>query len=489
MNRSTIELAAAVSSGRESAVEVVQSYLDQAREQAHLGALTFVARESALERAHEIDRTLAAGQSAGRLAGVPLVVKDAICTRGLPTTAGSRILRRKDADGSEAPWRPPYSATVVEKLEAAGAIVLGKANMDEFAMGSSNETSAYGPVKNPWDGERTPGGSSGGSAAAVAAGITPASLGSDTGGSIRQPAGLCGVVGVKPTYGRVSRYGLIAFASSFDQVGPLAGDVRSAARLTEVIAGHDPRDSTSSEQPVGSYEAACERGLHGLRFGLPEEYLGDGLDPDVRESVERLVEEVKRLGCEVRPIKMPHTHYGVATYYVLATAEASSNLSRFDGVRFGLRVEEQGADLARLYSETRARGFGSEVKRRILLGTFALSAGYYDAYYGKAQRVRTLILRDFQKAFAEVDVLLAPTSPTPAFRLGEKVDDPLSMYMADVYTLPASLAGVAGIAVPCGTVQVAGKPLPVGVQLLGPHLAEERLFQAAAGVEKIVQTW
>jgi aspartyl-tRNA(Asn)/glutamyl-tRNA(Gln) amidotransferase subunit A len=488
-NRTAIEIAREVESGALSPVDIVEECLLAAEKKAHLGALCHVFAEEARKRAKQLEERRRAGEALGPLAGVPIAVKDAICTQGLATTAGSRILQARRPDGSLSPYRPPYSATVVERLEQAGAIVLAKANMDEFAMGSSSETSAYGPVKNPWDEERIPGGSSGGSAAAVAAGIAPVALGSDTGGSIRQPAALCGVVGVKPTYGRVSRYGLIAFASSLDQVGPMTRDVRSSARVLEIMAGADPKDSTASVSPVGRYEAACERGLSGLRFGLPEEYFAEGLDAPVRAAIERLVEELRARGCEIKPVKMPHTHYGVATYYVLATAEASSNLSRFDGVRFGLRVEERGGDLARLYEASRAAGFGQEVKRRILLGTYALSAGYYDAYYGKAQQVRTLIVRDFEQAFSQVDVLLTPTSPTVAFRLGERMDDPLKMYMADVYTLPASLAGVSGISVPCGTVPEGEKSLPVGVQLLCPHLAEERLFQVAAAVEQVTEDW
>ena len=484
-----IDIARQVRAGEISAGEVVDGYLATAEQKSHLGALAHLCAEHARASAAKIDQRRANGEELGPLAGVPIAVKDAICTLGLPTTAGSRILQAKRAEGTSAPYCPPYSATVIERLEEAGATVLGKANMDEFAMGSSSETSAYGPVKNPWDEQRIPGGSSGGSAAAVAAGIAPVALGSDTGGSIRQPASLCGVVGVKPTYGRVSRYGLIAFASSLDQIGPMTPDVRSSARCLEIMAGFDSRDSTTSSSAVGRYEEACGRGLTGLRFGLPQEYFEEGLDADVRAAIDRLVEALRSRGCEVRPVRMPHTHYGVATYYVLATAEASSNLSRFDGVRFGLRVEEPGADLAQLYQASRSAGFGKEVQRRILLGTYALSAGYYDAYYGKAQQVRTLIVRDFEQAFSDVDVLITPTSPTVAFRLGERTADPLQMYMADVYTLPASLAGVSGISVPCGTADVEGRPLPVGVQLLCPHLAEEQLFQAAAAIEEVTASW
>jgi len=358
--------------------------------------------------------------------------------------------------------------------------------MDEFAMGSSGENSAFGPSRNPWDKSRTAGGSSSGSAVAVAAGLALGSLGSDTGGSIRQPAALCGVVGVKPSYGRVSRYGLIAFASSLDQVGPFARDVKSAARLLEVISGRDPHDSTSAELPVGQYEAACARDVKGLRIGIPEEYFGEGLDPAIADSVRSAIGELENAGCSVKPVSLPHTKYGIATYYIVATAEASSNLARFDGVRFGLRIETAKSDLTSLYGKTRNAGFGAEVKRRILLGTYVLSAGYYDAYYKKAQRVRTLIKRDFDRAFEEVDAIAVPTSPTPAFRFGEKVDNPLAMYLADVFTLPASLAGIAGLSVPCRPAPAtATQPeLPVGLQLLGPAFAEERLFSLAAEVER-----
>lgn len=484
--KTPIEIATRVAAGQASVTEIVRSYVRESEARASLNALTHLASDSALARARELDERRARGEALGPLAGVPLAVKDAICTRGLPTTAGSRILQQPGPEGSQ-PWRPPYDATVIERLEAAGAVVLAKANMDELAMGSSNETSAYGPVKNPWDETRIPGGSSGGSAAAVAAGLVPAALGSDTGGSIRQPAALCGVVGVKPTYGRVSRYGLIAFASSLDQIGPMTPDVRSSARLLEVMAGVDPRDSTSSRAAVERYELACDRELSGLRIGLPTEYFADGLDPAIRAATERLVDSLREAGASVTEVSMPHTQYGVATYYVLATAEASSNLSRFDGVRFGLRVEGQGMSVHDVYTQTRTAGFGAEVKRRILLGTYALSAGYYGAYYDKAQRVRTLIARDFERAFEQVDVLLTPTSPTPAFRLGERTSDPLSMYLADVYTLPASLAGVPAISVPAGTVTAEGTRLPLGVQIIAPLFGESAMFRAAAGIESIVQ--
>ncbi len=482
--KTPIEIASLVTSGELSARQVVEAFLTESEAKAHLNALTYVAKEEAIRAAEKIDWARQRGETLGSLAGVPIAVKDAICTEGLPTTAGSRIL--KDKDGR--PWRAPYTATAVQRLEDAGAIVLSKANMDEFAMGSSNETSAYGAVKNPWAENRVPGGSSGGSAVAVAAGLAAAALGSDTGGSIRQPAALCGVVGVKPSYGRVSRYGLIAFASSLDQIGPLCPDVRSSARLLEVMAGDDQKDSTTAAVPVGAYEAACEQSLVGLKVGVPDEYFAEGLDASVEAKVREVIEGMRQVGCEIKRVSLPHTHYGVATYYILATAEASSNLSRFDGIRFGLRSEESGDDLKALYERTRGEGFGEEVKRRILLGTYVLSAGYYDAYYQKAQKVRTLMRRDFDTAFQGVDVIVGPTSPTPAFELGARSDDPLSMYMADVYTLPASLAGIAGVSVPVGVVPVSGTPLPVGLQILAPALDETTMFRAAAGIESLVRT-
>jgi aspartyl-tRNA(Asn)/glutamyl-tRNA(Gln) amidotransferase subunit A len=402
---------------------------------------------------------------------VPIAIKDAISVVGSPLTAGSRILER---------YRPAYDATVIERLLAADAVVFGKTNMDEFAMGSSTENSAYGVTRNPWDLARTPGGSSGGSAAAVAAGMVPCSLGSDTGGSIRQPASFTGTVGIKPTYGRVSRYGLIAFASSLDQIGPFASDVRGAARVLEVISGKDPHDATSLDAPALGFEAACGQSARGMRIGLPEEYFAEGLDPEVRDAIMAAVAKLEAEGCVVRPVKLPHTRFGVATYYVLATAEASSNLARFDGVRYGLRVARP--DLREMYGATRDAGFGPEVKRRILLGTFVLSSGYYDAYYGKAQRVRTLVRRDFDEALREVDVLCSPTAPTPAFRLGEKVDDPLAMYLSDVYTLPASLAGVPAMSVPCGLTKAG---LPVGLQIIARPLDEASMLRVASAWEAV----
>jgi aspartyl-tRNA(Asn)/glutamyl-tRNA(Gln) amidotransferase subunit A len=468
---SVTELAAKVQSGEIKAVEVAEATLGRidAVDPA-LHAFLALAREEVVAQARGIDARRAAGEKLGPLAGVPVALKDALCTRGVTTTSGSKILEG---------YTPPYDATVVARLRAADALLPGKTNMDEFAMGSSNENSAYGPVKTPWDVTRTPGGSSGGSAVAVAARMTPASLGSDTGGSIRQPAALTGVVGMKPTYGRVSRYGLIAFASSLDQIGPFATDVRGAARVLSVISGKDPKDATSLEAPVSGFEEACGKPVKGLRIGVPEEYFAAGLDPEVEASVRAALAALEAEGCVLKPLKMPHTRYAVATYYVIATAEASSNLARFDGVRYGLRVERS-RDLKAMYGDTRDAGFGPEVKRRILLGTFVLSAGYYDAYYLKAQKVRTLIRRDFDAAFAEVDAIASPTSPTAAFKLGEKVDDPLAMYLNDVYTLPASLAGLPAASIPCAPTR---SGLPVGLQLTTPALEEARLFTLASAWE------
>jgi len=401
------------------------------------------------------------------LAGVPIGIKDVMVTKGVRTTAGSKILEN---------FIPPYDCTAVARLEAAGAVVLGKMNCDEFAMGSSNENSAYGPVCNPRDKSRVPGGSSGGSAAAVAAGMAVATLGSDTGGSIRQPASFCGVVGLMPTYGRVSRYGLIAFASSLDHIGPLTKTVKDAAILLRVIAGHDPLDSTSANLPVPDYEADLAKPVRGLKIGIPKEYFGEGLDAEVRAAVEAGIAKLRNAGCEIVPISMPHTTYAIPTYYVIATAEASANLARFDGVRYGYR-SESAHTLSEMYRKSRDEGFGAEVKRRIMLGTYALSSGYYDAYYLKAQRVRTLLTRDFEEAFQKVDAIVTPTAPTPAFKIGEKSDDPLSMYLADIYTVTADLAGVPGISVPCGNTQ---SGLPIGLQVLGRHFDESTVLRVAA---------
>ena len=465
------ELADAVKSGAVKAVDVAEASLARiAALEPKLHGFLAIARDGMIADARAIDDKRARGEALGALAGVPIAIKDAICTRGIVSTAGSKILEG---------YVPPYDATVITRLRAASALIPGKTNMDEFAMGSSNENSAYGPAKNPWDTTRAPGGSSGGSAVAVAARMTPASLGSDTGGSIRQPAAFTGTVGVKPTYGRVSRYGLIAFASSLDQIGPFATDVRGAARVLSVIAGKDPKDATSLDAPVDDYEAACGRSVKGMRIGVPEEYFAAGLDPEIEASVRAAIRALEDEGCAVRPVKLPHTRFAVATYYVIATAEASSNLARFDGVRYGLRIEKT-RDLREMYGATRDAGFGAEVKRRILLGTFVLSAGYYDAYYVKAQKVRTLIVRDFEAAFREVDAICSPTSPTPAFKLGEKTQDPLAMYLNDVYTLPASLAGIPALSVPCAP---ARSGLPIGLQMMAPALEESRLFALASAWE------
>jgi aspartyl-tRNA(Asn)/glutamyl-tRNA(Gln) amidotransferase subunit A len=469
---SVVELAARVREGAVSAERVTSEALRRiASNDGDVHAFLHVASESALEQARAVDVRRARGEPLGPLAGVPVAVKDAICTRGMTTTAASKILEH---------YVPPYDATVIERLRGADAIIIGKTNMDEFAMGSSNENSAFGPTRNPWDLDRTPGGSSGGSAAAVAAGMAPCALGSDTGGSIRQPASFTGTVGLKPTYGRVSRYGLIAYASSLDQIGPLANDVRGAARVLQVIAGHDARDSTSLEVPVEDFEAACGRSLRGLRIGVPDEYFVEGLDAEVSESVRAAIRELESEGCAVAPVKLPHTRFAVAAYYLIATAEASSNLARFDGVRYGLRAQPAGRDLRSMYGATRDAGLGGEVKRRILLGTFALSSGYYDAYYLKAQRVRTLIRRDFDAAFRSVDVICSPVSPTPPFRLGDKIDDPLAMYLDDVYTLPANLAGLPAISVPCAPTRAG---LPVGLHIHGRPLEETTVLSVAAAWE------
>jgi aspartyl-tRNA(Asn)/glutamyl-tRNA(Gln) amidotransferase subunit A len=428
--------------------------------------------ESATAQAEACDEEQARGSLRGPLHGVPVGLKDIFCTRGIRTTCGSRILHN---------FVPPYDAAVTEKVIAAGAVLLGKHNMDEFAMGSSTETSHFGPTRNPWDPSRIPGGSSGGTAAAVAAAMCFAGVGTDTGGSIRQPASLCGVVGVKPTYGRVSRYGMIAFASSLDQAGPVTRTVADAAALLGVIAGHDRRDSTSMDVAVPDYVAAAEKPAKGLRVGLPREYFeGAGLDPAVKAAVERALGALQEQGASAVEVSLPHTSFALSTYYLIAPAEASSNLARYDGVRYGHRADGV-SGLIEMMSKTRAEGFGPEVKRRVMIGTYALSAGYYEAFYGKAQKVRTLIRRDFAAAFEKADVLLTPTAPTPAFRLGEKTDDPLTMYLSDIFTIPCNLAGIPGISVPCG---LSAEGLPIGAQLLSNHFGEEALFTAAGAVER-----
>ncbi|MDD2709149.1 MAG: Asp-tRNA(Asn)/Glu-tRNA(Gln) amidotransferase subunit GatA [Verrucomicrobiae bacterium] len=475
MSLHTLTLAQAAEKVRRkevSSVDLVKALLVRIREvDPRVQAFLDVNEEDALEQARLRDRE----SPSGALHGVPVLLKDNMNRRGTFCSCGSKILNG---------YRAPYNATVVERLEKAGAVFLGRANMDEFAMGSSTENSAMHATRNPWDLERIPGGSSGGCAAAVASDMAFGSLGSDTGGSIRQPAAVCGCVGLKPTYGRVSRYGLVAFASSLDQIGPITKDARDAALLLQTIAGHDPRDSTSLPDAVPDYSKALEQGIKGLRMGLPKEYFAPGLDPQVEKLVRAAVEELRQLGAELVEISLPHTPYAVAVYYVIATAEASANLARFDGVRYGHRTSEP-SDLLDLYGRTRAEGFGPEVKRRIILGTYVLSSGYYDAYYLRAQKVRTLIRRDFGEAFKKCDFILTPTSPTPAFKLGEKANDPLQMYLADICTIAANLAGICGISVPCGRTGGAGKPLPVGLQFLGPSMGEETLFRVAGAYEQV----
>lgn len=434
-----------------------------------ISAMLHVDAEAALAEARARD----AAPPSGPLHGIPIALKDNLSVRGQPCTCASRILRG---------YRAPYDATVVEKLRRAGAVLLGRANMDEFAMGSSTETSSVRATRNPWDPARAPGGSSGGAAAAVAAREAFAALGSDTGGSIRQPAAFCGCVGLKPTYGRVSRYGLVAFASSLDQIGPLTRDVRDAALLFNAIAGHDPHDSTSLSDAPADLSSALGRGVRGLKLGLPREYFLKGIERDVEESVRRAARELEKLGAEIVEVSLPHTEYAVATYYVLATAEASANLARFDGVRYGHRAEKP-SDLLEMYGRTRAEGFGAEVKRRIILGTYVLSRGYHDAYYLHAQKARTLIRGDFQQAFARCDAILTPTTPTPAFKLGEKMQDPLQMYLADIFTIAVNLAGACAISLPCGFV-VRETPLPVGLQIIGPWMREETIFRIADAYEQ-----
>jgi len=458
-----------------SAREVIAACLDRVRMiDGQIHAFLSYDEQDALAQAEAADKALASDGAHKPLLGIPVGIKDVIAVKNQPLNCASKILDK---------YISPYDATVIEKLKAAGAIVFGRLNMDEFAMGSSTENSAFGTTRNPWDTSRIPGGSSGGSAAAVTAHECLASLGSDTGGSIRQPAALCGCVGLKPTYGRVSRYGLVAFASSLDQIGPFTRDIRDAAVMLAVLSGHDPRDSTSVPEPVPDYVAALDGNIKGLKLGLPREYFIGGVDPEVSRAVQAAVKQLEKLGAEVVEISLPHTDYAVATYYIIATAEASANLARFDGMRYGLRVE--GADPIQLYSKTRGAGFGAEVKRRIILGTYALSSGYYDAYYGQAQKVRTLIQRDFDAAFAQVDVLVSPTAPTTAWKLGEKLDDPLAMYKGDLATIPANLAGVPGISLPAGLADEDG--LPVGFQILAPARADDRLYRVGAALEALLE--
>jgi aspartyl-tRNA(Asn)/glutamyl-tRNA(Gln) amidotransferase subunit A len=465
------ELCALLDAREVSARDVTEAFygrIDAVDDLVH--AYLTLTRDLAFEQADQADRRRQAGEH-GSLLGIPLAIKDIICTRGVRTTCGSKILGN---------FVPPYDATVMERLNAAGAILLGKANMDEFAMGSSTEHSAYGATHNPWDLHTIPGGSSGGSAAAVAADECAAALGTDTGGSIRQPAACCGIVGLKPTYGRVSRYGLVAFASSLDQIGPMTKDVRDAALLLSVIGGKDRRDSTSADIPLPDFTQSLTEPVNGLRIGIPREYFIEGIDPEVERVVREAIKVLEGIGAVTADLSLPHTEYGVAAYYILAPSEASSNLARYDGIKYGFRVPEW-SNLRDMYMRTRDEGFGAEVKRRIMLGTYALSAGYYDAYYKKAQQVRTLILQDFEAAFREVDVIAAPIAPTPAFKIGEKTDDPLQMYLSDVFTIPVNLAGIPGISLPCG---FSSAGLPIGLQIIGKPFDEETILRLAYAFEQ-----
>ena len=473
LHQLTIDAArAAIQQRQTSSMALVEACYEKIqKEDGLIGAYLTLCKDRALAQADRMDRMAAEGQPLPPLGGVPIAIKDVMCTRDVRTTAGSKILGN---------FVPPYDCTAVARLEAAGAVILGKLNCDEFAMGSSNENSAFHPVRNPRDPSRVPGGSSGGSAAAVAADMAVIALGSDTGGSIRQPASFCGVVGLMPTYGRVSRYGLIAFASSLDHIGPLTKTVQDAATVLRTIAGRDPMDSTSAEVPVPDYVAELTKPVRGLKIGVAKEYFGEGLDAEVRQAVEAGIQRLAQLGCEVVPVSLPHTQYAIPTYYIVATAEASANLARYDGVRYGYRAKNA-RTLSDMYRRTRDEGFGTEVKRRIMLGTYALSAGYYDAYYLKAQKVRSLLARDFDEAFQKVDAIVTPTSPTAAFKLGEKVDDPLAMYLADIYTVTADLAGIPGISIPCG--ETKGR-LPIGLQILGKHFDEATILRIAHAYEQ-----
>jgi aspartyl-tRNA(Asn)/glutamyl-tRNA(Gln) amidotransferase subunit A len=460
----------AIATKKTSAREVAADHFKRiAAKNSELNVYLTLSEERAYAQADRIDAMVAAGKTLPPLAGVPVAIKDVISTRGIRTTCSSKILTN---------YIPPYDATAVTRLEAAGAVILGKTNCDEFAMGSSNENSAYGPTKNPAAPGRVPGGSSGGSAAAVAADLAVAALGTDTGGSIRQPGSFCGIPAMMGSYGRVSRYGLIAFASSLDRIGPFARNVSDTAKVLQAIAGRDPNDSTSTTAPVEDYATALNKPVKGLRIGIPKEYFAEGMDSGVREKIDAGIQIFKRLGCEMVDIRMPHTDYAIATYYIIATAEASSNLARYDGVRFGPRTE--GDSLISMYRKTRGAGFGAEVKRRIVLGTYVLSAGYYDAYYLKGQKVRTLIAKDFRDAFTKVDAIVTPTSPVPPFKMGERTNDPLQMYLADIFTVTGSLAGIPGISVPCGRI---GSELPVGLQIFGPAFGEARVLQLAQAFE------
>jgi aspartyl-tRNA(Asn)/glutamyl-tRNA(Gln) amidotransferase subunit A len=460
----------ALETGATSVERVTGEFLNAVQEGKRLNAFLTVFEAQAMEQARAVDRKLAAGRG-GALAGMVVAIKDVLCMKGERTTCGSKMLEN---------FISLYDATAVARLRAADAVLVGKTNMDEFAMGSSTENSAFGPVRNPVDETKVPGGSSGGSCVAVAAGMAHAALGTDTGGSIRQPAAFCGVVGLKPTYGRVSRYGLVALSSSFDQIGPFANSVRDAARVLQVIAGHDDRDSTSATVPVPAYEAALTKDVRGRRIGLPVEAFGEGLAPDIRRAINRSVDLLREGGAVISDVRLPHSAYNISTYYILMTAEASSNLARYDGARYGHR-SEKARELASMYTRSRNEGFGPETKRRIMLGTYVLSAGYYDAYYRKAQRVRRLIQNDFFDAFRSVDCLLMPTTPTTAFGCGEKIDDPLAMYLSDIYTVSANLAGIPAISVPCGA---DGRGLPIGVQILGPQFGESVILNVAEYLEQ-----
>ena len=458
--------------GEVSAVEITESIYDRIEEvENDVQAYLNLTKEQAIEQAKKVDQRLAAGEEINPLAGIPVALKDNLSTEGIETTCASQILKG---------YQPPYNATVVEKLAAEDVVMTGKTNMDEFAMGSSTENSGMQNTYNPWDINRVPGGSSGGSAAAVAAGEATIALGSDTGGSIRQPAAFCGVVGMKPTYGLVSRYGLVAFASSLDQIGPFAKDVTDCALALNYIAGHDEMDSTSVEREIPDYTANLDGDISGMKIGVPEEYFGDGIDDEVKEAVWNAIEQLAELGAEYEEVSLPHTDYGLSAYYLIAPAEASSNLARYDGVRYGHR--SNGANgLIDMFKKTRQEGFGDEVKRRIMLGTYALSSGYYDAYYKKAQKVRTLIKEDFDEAFAEYDILISPTTPTTAFEIGDKSNDPLQMYLSDICTIPVNLAGLPALSMPCG---VDSDDLPIGLQIIGDHFAEEKILQAAYALEQ-----
>ena len=481
IGETAVALREQLNAGTISAEELARTYLDRASKLERLNVLVHLDAENVLNQARAVDAKRRAGAPLGPLAGIPVAIKDVLCVDGEPTTCGSRMLKN---------FRPPYDATAIARLKAADAVLFGKTNMDEFAMGSSTENSAYGPTKNPWDEERIPGGSSGGSAAAVAADFAPISLGTDTGGSIRQPAAVCGIVGMKPTYGRVSRYGLIAFASSLDQIGPFAHDLADAALLLSVISGHDKMDATSVDTPVPDYLGTLDQTPKNLRVGLVREFFGEGLDSEVEAAVREAIRVYGAAGATVKDVSLPHSKYGVAAYYLVAPAECSSNLARYDGTIFGHRAEdfspkypgeEALPPLVRMMMASRSEGFGAEVKRRIMLGTFALSAGYADQFYNQALKVRRLIRNDFDEAFKEVDVLIGPTTPTPAFKFGDKTADPLAMYLSDIYTITANLAGIPGLSIPCGMTK---SGLPIGLQLLAPAFAEETLLQTARVFEK-----